>query len=109
MADVMERWMRESINALEVMEARLGEHEQAVDAAMAAIRRHTEEIEGLETHIKILREALANAIESVPANPTAELERPRVVAQPPVPPPAGQPMLRPVPPPAQPPGHMRAG
>lgn len=112
MADVMDRWMRESINTLETMEARLAEHETAVEAAMTAIRRHTEQIERLEASVAIVRQALSSAIESSEATgqaapaqvdepPTAEVARPAA---------PGRPILRPVPPPPpQPPQNWAAG
>src|SRR5688572_17189676 len=58
MSNIMERWMRESLNALEVMEAQRAEHEAAMEAAMDAIRRHSTAIERLEKDIAIVREAL---------------------------------------------------
>lgn len=71
MSNIMDRWMRESLNALEVMEAQRAEHEAAMEAAMDAIRRHSSTVERLEKHIAILREALEAAAQQEPVT-TAE-------------------------------------
>jgi hypothetical protein len=106
MANVMDRWMRESLNALEVMEAQRAEHEAAMEAAMDAIRRHSSAIERLERDIGIVKEALdAASIEEPPEAPTAvarpepalTVPPPSNVSRPPTPPPlrptAGGPWL----------------
>lgn len=118
MTDVMDRWMRESMSALENMEARLAEHENAVEAAMTAIRRHTEEIERLESSVRIVREALGSALEqaeaTAPASPAPEVETvrtnaamPRQAVGAPPPPPPPKPVLRAIPGQQQPPHWQR--
>lgn len=94
MANIMDRWMRESLNALEVMEAERSEHERALEAAMDAIRRHTSEIDRLERDIGVVREALvavAPADEEVDDAPTIVATTPSVV-----------PVMGPQPPPLRP-------
>jgi hypothetical protein len=90
MANIMDRWMRESLNALEVMETQRGEHESALEAAMDAIRRHTSQIERLERDIGVVREALEAVASDGEGRAAAEPVKVVAVA-PPQPPP-----LRPV-------------
>lgn len=101
MANVMDRWMRESLNALEVMETQRIEHEAAMEAAMDAIRRHSSAIERLERDIAIVKEALqAASVEDAPDG-TA----PVVQAEPAAPgPPASSAVRPPTPPPLRPNG-----
>ena len=87
MANVMDRWMRESLNALEVMEAQRAEHEAAMEAAMDAIRRHSSAIERLERDIGIVKEALEAAAVDEPADAAATAVRPEPALT--VPPPGG--------------------
>jgi uncharacterized membrane protein YccC len=99
MANVMDRWMRESLNALEVMEAQRAEHEAAMEAAMDAIRRHSSAIERLERDIAIVKEALdAAAVDEAPdtsasasavpqPEPASAVPAASSVSRPPTPPP----------------------
>jgi len=96
--------MRESMKTVEVMEARLAEHEHAVEAAMAAIRHHSEKIEGLESHIQIVREALSTAIEQAEDTPEYEATETTQARRAPV-----RPILRPVPPPPPQPPQYKVG
>lgn len=56
---VMSRWMQESINALQQLRSDRDHHEQALEAAMEAIRRHTQAIEKLEQDIEVIETAVA--------------------------------------------------
>lgn len=56
---VMSRWMRESMAALEQLRREHGHHERALEAAMEAIRVHTQSIDVLERDIAVIEKALA--------------------------------------------------
>lgn len=98
---VMSRWMRESLTALHQLRRERDLHEQALEAAMEAIRRHTQAVERLERDIAVIETAVAGSSGGVEpevvvedefetAEPTRVHQTPTVV--PPRPPP-----LRPVP------------
>lgn len=56
---VMGRWMRESLTALHQLRRERDQHEQALEAAMEAIRQHTQAIESLEQDIELIETAVA--------------------------------------------------
>lgn len=56
---VMSRWMRESMTALEQLRRERDHHEQALEAAMEAIRVHTQAIERVERDIVVIETAVA--------------------------------------------------
>ena len=56
---VMSRWMRESLTALQQLRSERNHHERALEAAMDAIRQHTQAIETLEQHIEVIENAVA--------------------------------------------------
>ncbi len=58
---VMGHWMEESLGALNHLRQQRDQHERALEAAMDAIRRHTEVIENLERDIEIIQNAVAQA------------------------------------------------
>lgn len=76
---VMSRWKRESMAALEQLRRERDHHERALEAAMEAIRVHTQTIDALERDIGVIEKAMAgtddgaSAIEA-PAAPAAEDE-----------------------------------
>ena len=99
---VMSRWMRESMAALEQLRRERDHHEHALEAAMEAIRVHTQAIDALERDIGVIEKAMAGteATPSEPVPPMADDEFdvsltmvvPASTVVPPRPPP-----LRPVP------------
>ena len=54
---VMSRWMQESMNALQQLRSDRDHHERALEAAMEAIRLHTQAIERLEQDIEVIETA----------------------------------------------------
>ncbi|MCA9709733.1 MAG: hypothetical protein KDK70_28095 [Myxococcales bacterium] len=103
---VMSRWMRESLNALQQLRSERDHHERALEAAMEAIRFHTQAVERLEQDIEIIETAVActseepASVEVTELAPDDEFETAALtevrhiseVVRPPSPPP-----LRPVP------------
>ncbi len=99
---VMSRWMQESASALQQLRRERERHERALEAAMDAIRLHTQAIESLEQDIEVIETAVACTSEGGNAEVTEieeefEVAPPTQVhyvghARPPSPPP-----LRPVP------------
>jgi len=99
---VMSRWMQESAAALQQLRHERDRHEQALEAAMDAIRIHTQAIEALEQDIEVIETAVAgtsDGAEVATIGPEDEFEtaQPTEVhyvgqVRPPSPPP-----LRPVP------------
>lgn len=85
--DVMVRWQRESKVALDQLRQQRVQHEAALEAAMKAIRVHTEAVERIEGDIEVLETALACVEQdhppvpapAQPLRPVATL--PRVVGQ----------------------------
>jgi hypothetical protein len=72
---VMSRWMRESTTALEQLRRERDHHEQALEAAMDAIRVHTQAIERAERDIAIIETAVAGTEVGVePEQPRSEEE-----------------------------------
>jgi uncharacterized coiled-coil DUF342 family protein len=72
---VMSRWMRESMTALEQLRREQDHHEHALEAAMEAIRVHTQAIERVERDIAVIETALASTeTETEPERPRAEDE-----------------------------------
>ncbi|MEM7151574.1 MAG: hypothetical protein AAF799_01985 [Myxococcota bacterium] len=68
--DVMVRWQRESKLALDQLRQQRSQHEASLEAAMEAIRVHTEAVERIEGDIEVLETALAcveHEHETVPA------------------------------------------
>jgi hypothetical protein len=70
---VMSRWMRESMTALEQLRRERDHHEHALEAAMEAIRVHTQAIDALERDIGVIEKAMAGTESRVEAEP-AEVE-----------------------------------
>jgi hypothetical protein len=66
---VMSRWQRETLAALEQLRQERDHHERALEAAMEAIRVHTQAIDGLEHDIAVIERAVAGADATVPAPP----------------------------------------
>ncbi|MEM9458822.1 MAG: hypothetical protein AAGF11_31885 [Myxococcota bacterium] len=56
---VMSRWMRESLTALQQLRSERNHHERALEAAMDAIRQHTQAIEKIEQDIEVIENAVA--------------------------------------------------
>jgi len=56
---VMSRWKRESMAALEQLRRERDHHERALEAAMEAIRVHTQSIDALERDIAVIERAIA--------------------------------------------------
>lgn len=56
---VMSRWVKESTSALEQLKRERDHHENALEAAMEAIRVHTQAVERLEQDIEVIETALA--------------------------------------------------
>ena len=57
---VMSRWKRESMAALEQLRRERDHHERALEAAMEAIRLHTQSIDALERDISVIERAMAS-------------------------------------------------
>ncbi len=98
---VMSRWTRESLTALHQLRRERDLHEQALEAAMEAIRVHTQAIERVEQDIEIIELAVAgtsgaNEPELVVEDEFEVAEPTRVHQSPTVLPPRPPP-LRPVP------------
>lgn len=98
---VMSRWKRESMTALEQLRRERDHHERALEAAMEAIRVHTQTIDALERDIDVIEKAMAST-EDVPSATVApavedefEVSLPTMVHAAVVPP--RPPPLRPVP------------
>lgn len=58
---VMSRWMRESLTALQQLGRERDLHEQALEAAMEAIRVHTQAIERVERDIAVIETAVSES------------------------------------------------
>jgi hypothetical protein len=73
---VMSRWMRESMTALEQLRRERDHHEHALEAAMEAIRVHTQSIDLLERDIGVIEKAIActEPREAEPVPPMGEDE-----------------------------------
>lgn len=69
---VMSRWKRESQAALEQLRRERDQHERALEAAMEAIRVHTQTIDGLERDIAVIEKALASTDEGASMEIEAE-------------------------------------
>ena len=57
---VMSRWMRESMTALDHLRRERDHHERALEAAMEAIRVHTQALDALERDIGVIEKAVAS-------------------------------------------------
>lgn len=103
---VMSRWMRESLAALEQLRRERDHHERALEAAMEAIRMHTQSIDAHERDIAVIEKAIAGTEGHAEPGPAAaeagvsaeefEVSLPTMVHVPAVVPPRPPP-LRPVP------------
>ena len=103
---VMSRWVRESMAALDQLRRERDHHERALEAAMEAIRVHTQAIDALERDIGVIERAVASTegraertaveLETAAAAEELELSQPTVVHAPAMVPPRPPP-LRPVP------------
>jgi hypothetical protein len=73
---VMSRWKRESMAALEQLRRERDHHERALEAAMEAIRVHTQTIDALERDIDVIEKAVAGTedVASATEAPAAEDE-----------------------------------
>lgn len=58
---VMSRWMRESLTALHQLRRERDLHEQALEAAMEAIRVHTQAIDRVERDIAVIETAVSES------------------------------------------------
>lgn len=59
--EVMSRWMRESQSALHHLRRERDQHEAALEAAMEAIRQHTQAVERIERDIAVIEAALGGS------------------------------------------------
>jgi hypothetical protein len=71
---VMSRWMRESLTTLHQLRRERDLHEQALEAAMEAIRMHTQAIERVERDIAVIETAVAGSSGISEPEPIAVVE-----------------------------------
>lgn len=73
MLTAMEKWIQESKVALAMMERELEQQNAAVEAAMMAIRHHSQVIEELEQNIAFVRDTVSRCTGGGPVE-TEEME-----------------------------------
>ncbi|MCH9684329.1 MAG: hypothetical protein K0V04_23040 [Deltaproteobacteria bacterium] len=67
--NVMGRWMEESLAALAHLRRLRDQHERALEAAMEAIRRHTDIVEQVERDIAVIEAAVSQTSGDTPPAP----------------------------------------